>query len=195
MQEVGAQLGSALAVVPPPALRANVLHEIKSIRPLPPVVPVERRTRPASVGWLASAAAAVLLVAGGLVWHPWTPGTPTQTDAVSRVVQAGDARTVRATIRGGGTAVVTRSKSQGVAALVATDLPTAPKGKVYELWLFDAKNNPHPAGLLPGNAEKRISVVLSGNAATAIAAGITVEPEGGSTAPTSKPIAALKFTA
>ena len=47
------------------------------------------------------------------------------------------------------------------------------------------------AGVMPIRADQ--TVLLTGDAATAAGAGITVEPEGGSTEPTSKPIALFDF--
>ena len=47
------------------------------------------------------------------------------------------------------------------------------------------------AGLMPVKADQ--TVVLEGDAATATAAGITVEPEGGSEPPTTEPIALFDF--
>lgn len=196
MLEVGALLGSGLATTPSPALRESVLRDIRSIRPLPPVVaasPRRRSVQSTTVRWLTSAAAAVLLVAGGLVWHPWQPNTPPPpVDAISRIVRAPDAQTVTRKI-GGGTAKLTRSSALGRAVIVAIDMPAAPDGKVYELWLFDSRGNARKAGLLPPGDQAQVSLVLNGDASTASGAGITVEPAGGSDQPTSPPIAKFSF--
>jgi hypothetical protein len=48
-----------------------------------------------------------------------------------------------------------------------------------------------PAGLMPRKADQ--TVVLEGDAAEAKAAGITIEPSGGSQRPTSAPIALFAF--
>ncbi len=70
-------------------------------------------------------------------------------------------------------------------------MPAPPSGKVYQLWLAQPGKGMEDAGLMPVKADQ--TVVLEGDAATATAAGITVEPEGGSPAPTSEPIALFDF--
>jgi anti-sigma-K factor RskA len=50
-----------------------------------------------------------------------------------------------------------------------------------------------PAGLMPD--ENDATVVLEGDASDAIAAGITIEPDGGSPEPTTPPIAVFELTA
>ena len=56
------------------------------------------------------------------------------------------------------------------------DMPSPPSGKVYELWLQNAEGRMVPAGLMPIAADQ--TFVLDGDAAAAVGAGITVEPEG-----------------
>jgi anti-sigma-K factor RskA len=195
LREVGAALGSIVAVAPSSAVRANVLREIRAVRPLPPIVAPERHrlgARTPVVRWLSSAAAAMLIVVGGLVWHPWQSTPPAPVDATSQVVQAPDARTVVKKVRGG-TAKITWSKTVGKAVIVASDLKAAPAGKVYELWLFDSRGNATRAGLLPAGDQQQVSQILNGSVATASGAGITVEPAGGSDQPTTSPIAAFTF--
>ena len=76
--------------------------------------------------------------------------------------------------------------------MVVKDLPTLPEGKVYEMWLQDPQGSMEPAGTVPtGLTSGRM--VLEGPAATAVGAGMTVEPAGGSPAPTSDPVALLAF--
>jgi anti-sigma-K factor RskA len=86
---------------------------------------------------------------------------------------------------------VVRSVSENRAVLVTSGMPAAPDGKVYELWLQHDKVMV-PAGLMPAGSDQ--TVVLEGDAADASAAGITVEPEGGSDEPTSAPIALFDFS-
>ena len=49
-----------------------------------------------------------------------------------------------------------------------------------------------PAGLMPPGEDNQM--VLEGDATTATAVGITVEPEGGSDQPTTEPIALFDFS-
>ena len=55
----------------------------------------------------------------------------------------------------------------------------------------DAGKGMVPAGLMPDDADQ--PVVLDGDAADATGAGITVEPDGGSTSPTSDPVALFEL--
>jgi len=227
---------AALADTPPSAsLKAGLMRDIRSVRPLPPLMadqdrdrdqpsapdpgpaqdrqpsgpeagpadaaPVpghdelharrERRTGgPGAVTrWLAGAAAAAAIVVGGVVWHPWDTQTPqAPVSASQQVLQAGDARsyTDRST-------TIVRSASLGKAVVRGT-LPPPPAGKVYELWLQRPDGTMARAGLVTDVAGVRDGVVLQGDAATATGAGITLEPAGGSDAPTSTPLALVSFT-
>ena len=86
-----------------------------------------------------------------------------------------------------------RSASLGKAVVRGT-LPPPPAGKVYELWLQRPDGTMARAGLVSDVAGIRDGVVLQGDAATATGAGITLEPAGGSDAPTSTPLALVSFT-
>ena len=51
-----------------------------------------------------------------------------------------------------------------------------------------------PAGVVRPDASDNVMVILEGDAAAATGAGLTVEPTGGSPAPTSDPIMLIPFT-
>ena len=108
-----------------------------------------------------------------------------------RVLNAKDATTVAVDLPGAARARVVRSVSENRAVLVTSGMPAAPNGKVYELWL-QHDDVMVPAGLMPDDSDQ--TFVLEGDAADASAAGITVEPEGGSDEPTSAPIALFDFS-
>lgn len=206
LQEAGAMLGASSAAVPPAALRARVLSDIATVRPLPPVVSalgarrdaVRRRRLPL----LAAAAAAVVAVGvGAVVWQPWSgpdsglragppDASPSATlDAVEQVLAAPDAETRAGTLEGGGSATIVRSRELGRAVVVPVGLPELDQGHVYELWLrLDGRM--HPAGLVHAGDDE---VLLEGDATHAEAVGITVEPTGGSPTPTTQPIAYFPF--
>ena len=200
-------LGGLTDTAPPAAMRERLLAGIKEIRPLPPetgvsttdtatpdpaptyAVPGRRRT-----GWrlLAAAAAAVAVVGTGAVavvelTRDDTSQTVTTAD---RVLRADDATTVAAELPGGARARVVRSATEAKAVLITSDMAAAPDGKVYELWL-QIDGAMVPAGLMPDKSDQ--TIVLDGDASTATAAGITVEPDGGSKEPTSAPIALFDF--
>jgi len=73
--------------------------------------------------------------------------------------------------------------------LIAANLPAAQSGKIYEMWVIPKGGAPRPAGLFQsqgGTAMHILSGPLDLGAIGAIA--VTLEPESGSSAPTSTPI-------
>ena len=212
LQEAAGMIAETTATPPPPELRDRVLSGITTVRPLPPegreaepvapggtvgtVVPMAPRrhrlsTRMARV--LATAAAAVVLAVGGAVvaQQPWHHPSVTATEAV---LDAPDARSTSVDLARGARATVTHSDELGRAVIVVHHMPAPPTGKVYQLWLDQPGRGMVSAGLMPA-ASSDATLLLAGDAATATAAGITVEPAGGSLAPTSKPIALFDFGA
>jgi anti-sigma-K factor RskA len=194
---------------PPPALRASVLAAISTVRPLPPLEPpvaapvalpdadsvvVPMRRRRSLMPWLVAAAAAVVLGVGGLVWSPWNSGADHgQLTATEQVLRASDAQRLQKTI-GGARATIVRSVSLGKAVIIADNMPAAPFGKDYQLWLDIPGKGMVSAGIMPHDAKPTLTMPLEGDAAKATAAGITVEPAGGSPAPTTTPIALFTFS-
>lgn len=190
-------------VSPPASLRSSVLLSISQVRPLPPVVdPIEsptpldtkraERARRNPARWLVSVAAAAVIITGGAVWQPWSPnqeqGNPALT-ATQQVLQAKDAQRFEGKV-GTGTATVVRSSSLKKAVIVTANLPAAPQGKVYQLWL-QRGTEMVPAGFVP-NAPTS-TVLLQGDVTTASGAGITIEPAGGSPTPSLPPKAVIEF--
>jgi anti-sigma-K factor RskA len=182
LREAASVIGSSVAHEPPSALRDRVLAEIQTVRPLPPVTaPVSRRAARFRPALVAAAAAVVIAVAGGVVVaEPWADDTSQAPTAVERIRAAADAETYRQELEGGAVATVIRSKSLNQAVLVTQDMPPAPEGKVYELWLDHEGVGMVAAGLMENGQRE---VVLTGEPADAIGFGITVEPDGGSPEP------------
>lgn len=81
------------------------------------------------------------------------------------------------------------SQTGGVVFL-GSRLPQLATGKTFELWLVPAKGNPQGAGLFTTNAQGIAVNVLaqSINPADFAAVAVSIEPDGGSPQPTSKPI-------
>lgn len=187
LRGAAASLADATAVTPPPQLRADVLSAITKVRPLPPLPRQHAESgRGRRFRGLLVAAAAVAVVGTGVVVNQSSDDlTP-----VDRVIAASDADQASVKINGG-EATVYRSESLGKAALVTEDLPGVPDGKVYELWL-QIDGEMVPAGLLDASGD--LQFLLAGDASDATAAGITVEPDGGSKQPTTAPIALFDLT-
>jgi hypothetical protein len=81
-------------------------------------------------------------------------------------------------------------RGSGMVVFLASNIPPAPPQKAYELWLIPANGAPIPAGVFKPDAGGAAAVVHPplpiGVEAKAFA--ITIEPEAGSSAPTSQPI-------
>jgi anti-sigma-K factor RskA len=73
--------------------------------------------------------------------------------------------------------------------LIASHLPPAPEGKTYEMWVVPKKGAPQPAGLFQSDAQGNVMHLLPGRVDRAQTAAIAVslEPQSGSPAPTTKP--------
>ncbi|KRE98785.1 hypothetical protein ASG88_17250 [Nocardioides sp. Soil777] len=191
LREAAGLLSETTAVTPPPALRESVLAGISQIRPLPPIVHrtpvVQRRWFPL----LVAAAVVAILGVGAALWQPWAPSQDSSLTAAEQVIGASDARSVAVDLGDAGNATVTRSESLGKAVITTDGMAPAPSGKVFELWL-QVDGEMVPAGLMPPGEDTQM--VLEGDATTATAVGITVEPEGGSDQPTTEPIALFDFS-
>jgi anti-sigma-K factor RskA len=188
VREATAALADDVQTAPPPELRAQVLAGISRVRPLPPVV--EDRSAPreeepvARRRWFPTLVAAVVLGiigVGATVWQPWRDDTSTTLSATDRVLRAPDAQRFSQTLDNGAKATVVRSASEHKAVLVTEDMPAAPDGKVYQLWLQSPADEMVSAGLMPAD---KTTVLLSGDSDDAIGAGISLEPAGGSEQPT-----------
>jgi anti-sigma-K factor RskA len=205
LRETAAGLSALTETTPPASMGEAVLAGVRTVRPLPPHTPpgpevsevraagqvVPLRRRPAA--WIAGLAAAALLVVGGLVWGPWQNQTPPTAQVVAQhVLNADDAQRVTGSVDGT-RATIVRSESVGRAVLVADHLPSPPSGKDYQLWLALPGRGMVSAGLLPRGSGPTLTYLLQGDASRATAAGITIEPAGGSTAPTTTPLALFAF--
>jgi anti-sigma-K factor RskA len=73
--------------------------------------------------------------------------------------------------------------------LIAANLPPAQAGKIYEMWVIPKGGAPRPAGLFQSQSGTAMHI-LSGpvDVAALGAVAVTLEPEAGSSAPTSTPI-------
>jgi len=217
MRETAARLGMAVAAVPPAYLRERVLAAVASTRQLPP----ETQPRPARgalrAGWpvwsrrsgrareswfprpaalLAAAAAAVAIVLGvtQVVTQRELGHARAQTQAVEAVLSAPDAKLLTRSTPHGGRATVVVSQSRHALVLTMSGLPPLPAAKVYEVW-FMAPGRARPAGLLPSPSAGRTAPLLADGLAAGDRIGVTVEPAGGTSRPTTTPILVMSLPA
>ncbi|SDY41601.1 anti-sigma factor [Herbiconiux ginsengi] len=139
------------------------------------------------------AAAAALFVGGGVVGTAVSGGfgTSSVTDAsaagLAEITAAEDSQRSTVPVEGGGTATLVWSNTLGRSAIVVDGLTPLPDGKVYEAWYIDAEGAA-PAGTFTASGEGTSWHVLAGAMNPGDAIGVTVEPAGGSTTPTTDPI-------
>jgi anti-sigma factor RsiW len=214
LRDTAGLLTSTSEVAPPPELRARLLEQIATVRPLPPLVAEEGpddaddededdelaaaragRTRPPRrvLAGLVAAAVALIVLGGAVttVWHPWSDdSSEQQLSATEAVLKAADAESVEARI-GKAQAKVVRSKDLKSAVIVTRNMPDAPAGYDYVLW-FDRGGVMDAAGTMPDGPAN--TVLLEGDAADADGVGITIEREGElPTTPSDDEVAVLGF--
>lgn len=202
LQETVALLGSDAAETPPPGLRSAVLAEVDRTRQERPVIDLRERERredrpavdqAAPRGWplrlaVAAAAAAVLVSAGlGLrvaSLSGQVEDLAATSDRIAAVVAADDAAQARAVLPGGGAVTSVVSESSGAGVAIATSLQRLADDEMYALWGI-AAGVPVPIGeLIEGRP-------LAVDAQAFEALGVTIEPRGELTMPTSAVIATL----
>lgn len=183
-RETAGLLAGASSVTPPAGLERSVMEQISRTRQVSPIEVTrldDRRRRPPVAAWLASAAAIALLVVGAVVVIGQRGGT----SPVEDLLAAPDAvvTTLDRTPDGdAGSVQVVWSPARDRVAVIANDLPDPGADRVYELWAI-VDDTPVPAGLFDPDAG---SVRAAADIADvdAVAWGVTVEPAGGSDAPT-----------
>jgi hypothetical protein len=141
----------------------------------------EPRRATRGMRWFAAAsAAAVLLVAGGV------GGYLLRSPAPSVNLSQSGGQVSMLTGPGQGTVALAYLPKSSQWYLVGSNLPDAPNGKVYELWLFHGKM-PSPAGTFtPKNGVALLNV--GSEASSASLAAVTIEDAPGAQQPTTQPI-------
>ncbi len=155
-------LAFSVSSPPPASLRDRVLRSAVRIRRI--------RAWHQSTLWRAGfvAAAAAVIIGGWVVLHQPAPGQ--QWAAKCGTTDCG-----------------TVVASGGVLKLDA-HLPALPNGKVYQAWIIHPKQSPIPEPTFTVASSGEGSVSMQATPAPGDIVAVTVEPSGGSQAPTSKPI-------
>lgn len=182
--ETAATLGLATApVAPSDALRDSILGAIDAAPQPSRVVRGPWLQKPVAV--LLGAAAAVVLAVGGTVTALQLTREPSP---VEQIVAAADYERVVADVEGGGTVTAVWSASLERAALLLEGMHDLPGDRTYQAWLIDDGGHAEPAGVFTASTR---SVALEAAMDAGDAIGITVEPAGGSAAPTTTPIVVI----
>ncbi|MFD6880974.1 anti-sigma factor [Rhodococcus sp. NPDC060084] len=203
-RETLAQMSAATATEPPAGLRGRVLAlvaaESATDRPAEhggaensgpgignsstDVISLdERRRQSRRRNFLLAAAVAVVVALGGVVVaNQWTQTT--DSPLAERVLAAEDVRTTTGTLEGGGVVTVVFSEDAGAGVLVMNNVAPPADGTVYQMWLI-GPDGPESAGTMtPADVAPSTTALLE-DISGATALGFSVEPAGGSTAPTS----------
>lgn len=157
----------------------------------PRPVPIER-ARARRRGGVIWPFAAVILLVLSIGFSGWALTLNRDLSAKERVIAtqrgaiaaAGTTRPLLATTPGApARGELLRLASDQAAVLTISGLPPLANGKVYEVW-FIAGTTPIAAGLFSPNADGSWSGLVRGDVASAQAIAISIEPPGGSAAPT-----------
>ncbi len=196
VEELGAVAGllalSPREQEPPPELRRRIMGtvEAEAVHPRD-----GRRSWPArlrevvGVRDLALAAAAMLVI-GLSFWSMLLQGEVRDLQGRVQSLQSQPEGPQMIVLGGTGTEqgaraqLVTLEGDQAV--LVAENMPPVPEGKTYQIWVIRG-DTPQPSGLFEPKGDS-IAAVVEKPVEGADAVAVTVEPEGGSKAPTTEPM-------
>jgi Anti-sigma-K factor rskA len=168
-----AAVGMSAAHAPPAALRVKLLSSLPAR-----VTALQSRRR---LGWyVPAAAAAVLLIVAGVWWK--TQLGQRQTWALSCVPTATNCHAGGMLGRAGANLVL---HIHGLAPL--------PSGKQYQAWMIMPGKAPAPEPAFSPAASGNGSVSFAGAAVKGALVAVTVEPQGGSHSPTTKPFLIAKI--
>jgi anti-sigma-K factor RskA len=199
-QEIGglsataALLGTAVATTAPPGLRQRVMSEVARTRQLSPVVELAQRA-PGRTWYrqplgIAAALLLVVSVALGSLAISENRRADRAENLANRItaVTTDPARQeAQQPVASGGTG--TLISVGGRAVFSATGVRALPAGRTYQLWVIDS-SGARSVGVLGRGEGGRLTQFVSG-VTPRDTIGMTVEPKGGSTAPTSDPIVAI----
>jgi anti-sigma-K factor RskA len=174
MRAATAAIGLSASETPPPHLRERVLASLP-----PRVVPL---ARPRRTGWFVPAvAAAAVVIAGGFWWNVHRNLGP-------RWVALCVPGAVNCHARGDLTV-----SAAGQLRLELNGLASLPAGKEYQAWFITPGAPPKPEPTFSANERGDGSVEIPQSAITGAVVAVTVEPAGGSKAPTTKPFLIAKI--
>jgi hypothetical protein len=201
MTSTATAMAMAVAAEPPTGLKERVLAAAAAtpqLPPLPPAAAARRRhgRRLTRSDWFprlalglaaAGVAAAVALAVVTVSTQNRLDTVQAQNQQIAAVLSAPDAQIATGTSSTGGTATVVLSYAEQKMIFTSSGFPPLPNAKVYELWLLST-GSARSAGLLPQPTDGKTAPVLAAGLTSADKVGVTVEPAGGTSSPTTTPI-------
>jgi anti-sigma-K factor RskA len=201
-------LGLAVAPETPPAsLKASIMAQLATTPQLdrePATSPdarfAGRAETAAQARWfqrpvnaiIGIAAAVALIIGGGVAVNAISTNVTQSAEAnqLAAIQAASDSQSLKGSVAGGGKATLVYAPSLKASALIVEGMNALPADKVYELWYIN-EAGARPAGTFTIGPDGKMWQVLEGTMTPGDAVGVTVEPHGGSTAPTTDPVLVL----
>jgi anti-sigma factor RsiW len=203
LRETAARMCVAAAAAPPDRLRQRVLAASARSPQLPPVTGRSGRVRwpgrsgtsgrraagRAAVAAVSLVAAAAIVIVTVLVTRPGASSSGSSAGrrvgiAIAAVLTAPDAKMLDVRLRTAGRATVIMSEREDALVFTAAGLPGLPRASCYELWLIGPRRD-RPAGMLPRPLHGTTGPVVAAGLRHGDHLGLTVEPSGGTSRPTS----------
>ncbi len=193
---------------PPASLKASIMAQLATTPQLeretvaPAVTSTDARftgkaQAKAQARWFARplnavvgvAAAVALIIGGGVAVNAISTNVTHEAAAnqLAAIYAADDSTTVKGTVAGGGSATLVYAASLKTSAIIVEGMNALPSDKVYELWYINAEGA-RPAGTFTVSGDGKLWQILDGSMVKGDTVGVTVEPTGGSTTPTTDPV-------
>lgn len=192
-----ARLGAAAEEALPPALKAKIMAAVADTPQERPVVTSlhsgTRIRRIATRALLAAAALALIVSTGAfLVERDQNAQLQAEQRQISQVLGADDVAVASRNLTRGGSVRLVTSSSLDRAVLLTEDLPKLDSKHDYQLWTIEPGGKARSVDVLAGGEQSGTNSHLVTGVTSANSVAVTVEPAGGSKAPTTTPLAALK---
>jgi hypothetical protein len=199
LQDTATRLALAVTIPAPEQMKARVLASVARTRQLPPV-PDPRPLPAAPPAWsrrfaipVAAACLAVAIVFAvlfGVTRHQLSTQTSQQRQ-IAAVLNAPGAKLVTARTSVGGAATVVIAARLHEVIFTSKGLPALSDSRVYQLWVMGPHGTAASAGLLARLSGGKTAPQLASGYLPGDQIGVTVEPAGGTTKPTTNPIVVL----
>ena len=202
LQETATRFALAVSAQPPDRLKERVMTAAARTRQIPPVPHLHARPPEPGTAWvrrlampLAAACLVIAVVLGVLLGmaRSQLDTARTQQRQVAAVLNAPGARLVSVRTSVGGLATVVVASKLHELIFTSNGMPGLPSSKVYQLWVMGANGSATSAGLLARAADGSTSPVLADGLVRGDRVGVTVEPAGGTSKPTTTPIVVISL--